>query len=496
MSDMLDWRVLARSTLRRWWLPVALALVGAVLGVYASTNLNPVYRSQGTVLVGPLDSTVTRSTTLRASESLAVFYADLARRETVLVPVRERLGLSMSLDELRNSVSAMVPDQNPRVVTVTVEGDSERQAGRIAVAIVDELVSLSPAPTGVTQPAFVSAQADALETSIQATEGEIDEMRASLAETTDLDEATSIRRSIDLKQQYLNDSRQTYVELDVPRARLGRRRPRRARQRRERPAGGPGRTPDGGGPRRRRGGRARHPRRVAAGPAASNRGHRRRRALRSPAGGAHREPGRPPDDQQHQPAAPPHGATADDDASHRPRAGAGERDERTMTAILAREVEPETLDLVATLCSSLADASVVYCHWKSNEALLRSLTGDNDLDLLVARPDQQRFLEVLARLGFKRAVLPPAREVPAVSHFYGLDRPTGASCTSTRTSGWSSGTTRPRTSGCPSRTPTWTRARTTSCCPSRPLSTSSPSWCCAWSSSTRRGTRSSSGAAT
>lgn len=213
MSDMLDWRVLARSTLRRWWLPVALALVGAVLGVYASTNLNPVYRSQGTVLVGPLDSTVTRSTTLRASESLAVFYADLARREAVLVPVRERLDLSMSLDELRNSVSAMVPDQNPRVVTVTVEGDSERQARRIAVAIVDELVSLSPAPTGVTQPAFVSAQADALETSIQETEAEIDEMRASLAETTDPDEATSIRRSIDLKQQYLNDSRQTYVEL-------------------------------------------------------------------------------------------------------------------------------------------------------------------------------------------------------------------------------------------------------------------------------------------
>lgn len=91
----------------------------------------------------------------------------------------------------------------------------------------------------------------------------------------------------------------------------------------------------------------------------------------------------------------------------------------------ARAAEPETLDLVATLCSSLADASVVYCHWKSNEAMQRSLTGDNDLDLLVARPDQQRFLEVLARLGFKRAVLPPAREVPAVSHFYGLDRPTG-----------------------------------------------------------------------
>ena len=91
---------------------------------------NPVHRSQGTVLVGPLDSTVTRSTTLRASESLATFYADLARRELVLVPVRERLGLSMSLEQLRTSVSATVPDENPRVVVVTVEGDSE-EAGTL-----------------------------------------------------------------------------------------------------------------------------------------------------------------------------------------------------------------------------------------------------------------------------------------------------------------------------------------------------------------------------
>ncbi|HEU4515264.1 MAG TPA: hypothetical protein VFR87_19300 [Nocardioidaceae bacterium] len=94
-------------------------------------------------------------------------------------------------------------------------------------------------------------------------------------------------------------------------------------------------------------------------------------------------------------------------------------------------LEPEepsprvALDLVETLCKTLAAEGVVYCHWKSNEALDRSLSGDNDLDLLVARSDQGRFLEVLARLGFKAAALPPAREVPAVVHYYGLDEPSG-----------------------------------------------------------------------
>ena len=320
MSDMLDWRVLARSTLRRWWLPVALALVGAVLGGYASTNLIPVYRSQGTVLVGPLDSTVTRSTTPRVSESLAVFYADLARREAVLVPVRERLGLSMSLDELRNSVSATVPDQTPRAVTGDRRGrqrargaqDRRRHRGRAPLP--------SPAPAGVTQPAFVSAQADALETSIQETEAEIDEMRASLTETTDPNEATGIRRSIDLKQQYLNDSRQTCTWSRCPSSPT-------------RYSGGlavldsVAGVPQAGrvGPRMAAvlGGAVgavlgilvvwlldRRRRTAATG---------RRRALRSCPGGAHREPRRPPDDQQHQPATSPHGPTADDDAAHRPR---------------------------------------------------------------------------------------------------------------------------------------------------------------------------------
>lgn len=82
------------------------------------------------------------------------------------------------------------------------------------------------------------------------------------------------------------------------------------------------------------------------------------------------------------------------------------------------------LGLVTRLCAALADENVVYCHFKSNEAIHRSMTGDNDLDLLVARPDQDRFVHVLARLGFKAAKV-PSRDVPAVVHYYGLDVASG-----------------------------------------------------------------------
>ena len=41
------------------------------------------------------------------------------------------------------------------------------------------------------------------------------------------------------------------------------------------------------------------------------------------------------------------------------------------------------------------------------------------------RNDARRFLSVLARLGFNRALTPGGREHPGVAHFYGLDRASG-----------------------------------------------------------------------
>jgi thymidylate kinase len=90
-----------------------------------------------------------------------------------------------------------------------------------------------------------------------------------------------------------------------------------------------------------------------------------------------------------------------------------------------RRDPPGTLELVSELCWALEAEGVSYCHWKSNEALDRSATGENDLDLLVSRSDAQTFEGILRRLGFKDARLPRWKELPGVWHAYGLDRPTG-----------------------------------------------------------------------
>jgi thymidylate kinase len=86
----------------------------------------------------------------------------------------------------------------------------------------------------------------------------------------------------------------------------------------------------------------------------------------------------------------------------------------------------EVLPLVAELCRTLREEGIVWNHWKSNEAIERSASGENDLDLLVRRADGERFAEVLRRLGFREGRLPPVKELPGVFHAYGLDHETGS----------------------------------------------------------------------
>jgi thymidylate kinase len=84
------------------------------------------------------------------------------------------------------------------------------------------------------------------------------------------------------------------------------------------------------------------------------------------------------------------------------------------------------LELVTALCEALDAERVSYCHWKSNEAIARSATGENDLDLLVSRSDAERFEAILRRLGFKDVRQPRWKQLPGIYHSYGLDPETGA----------------------------------------------------------------------
>jgi hypothetical protein len=85
----------------------------------------------------------------------------------------------------------------------------------------------------------------------------------------------------------------------------------------------------------------------------------------------------------------------------------------------------ERLALVRELVAALDERGVRFCHWKSNDQLARSWSGENDLDLLVERCDAGALLDAAAALGFKRMVSRLDRSFPGLEDYYGLDRASG-----------------------------------------------------------------------
>lgn len=83
--------------------------------------------------------------------------------------------------------------------------------------------------------------------------------------------------------------------------------------------------------------------------------------------------------------------------------------------------EMATLPEVFKLCERLKAERIDYCHWKSNAAIDRSASGDNDLDLLVSRADAQRFIALLDQLGYKEFHVLPDEQLPGIRDFYGYD---------------------------------------------------------------------------
>ena len=83
-----------------------------------------------------------------------------------------------------------------------------------------------------------------------------------------------------------------------------------------------------------------------------------------------------------------------------------------------------TIALVHDVCVALAGDRVRYCHFKRNAFLDRSRAGEKDLDLLIARRDEDRFSAIMHRLGFKLARR-LGGGLPGIQDYYGYDFETG-----------------------------------------------------------------------
>jgi len=126
--------------LKRWWFLIVIATaVAGLVGYFISASAAPEYESRVRMLIGPIAPAVDVQ---RASGLNAQTYAELATSTSVLETTIAELGLPMSVETLKQSVSATA-NSDTRILTIAVNADDPTLAPRIATSIADNLRELT-----------------------------------------------------------------------------------------------------------------------------------------------------------------------------------------------------------------------------------------------------------------------------------------------------------------------------------------------------------------
>lgn len=88
-------------------------------------------------------------------------------------------------------------------------------------------------------------------------------------------------------------------------------------------------------------------------------------------------------------------------------------------------VDSQVLSKLRAVLTDFHRHNIQYCYWKSSRCIHAVLAGDGDLDLLVARLDQQRVEMILLAQDFKLFPVLGTRDHPSILSFLGHDEGSG-----------------------------------------------------------------------
>lgn len=125
------------SALRRWWAFIVLATgAGALLGYAYASTAEPTYEAQTSLVV---DARLGDLRSQQAAAGLIPTYAELVRSRLLLAPAVARLGMPISIEELRQDVRGEA-EKDTRLLTIRVRAGDPDDAVAIANAVAAELV--------------------------------------------------------------------------------------------------------------------------------------------------------------------------------------------------------------------------------------------------------------------------------------------------------------------------------------------------------------------
>ena len=157
-------------TIRRWWWLAVLIPAVAAAAAYSLTRetTEKTYVARATVMVGDVTEPASDLEEARLRQSLVATYTAVAGKDVVLAPVVEKLSLSVTTEELADSISVEA-QEDAQLIEVSARDRQPARAVEIANAVADQLVALS---AGLASPERQAAEARVLQLQLQITDAE------------------------------------------------------------------------------------------------------------------------------------------------------------------------------------------------------------------------------------------------------------------------------------------------------------------------------------
>ena len=200
--------------LLRWWRLIVVVTLLAVVSSAVSTLFQPAqYVSRTTLMIG---STILNpnpdSGQISISQQLAAIYADMARREPIQNATMEALGI----DWLPVYQARVVP--NAQLIEISVTDTNPQRAQIIANELANQLILQSPAISGGgtetgNRQEFIAQQLSSLQTQIQETEKNVEDLQKSLVGLNSASQIEKINADISDLNKKLISLRESYASF-------------------------------------------------------------------------------------------------------------------------------------------------------------------------------------------------------------------------------------------------------------------------------------------
>ncbi|PDV96464.1 polysaccharide biosynthesis tyrosine autokinase [Candidatus Chloroploca asiatica] len=205
-----------RVLLRWWWVLVLGTVLAASVAFVMASRQPRYYVAQTTLMIGDsLTSATPDAQLIGLSNALAMFYSEMARREPILGPVTEKLGLAFEWQVIANYMLTTSVNNRASLLNITITDTSPERAAALATAVANELIAYSPnSPEKVaSQRLLIQEQIIQVQANLGRIDETLDETRAMQARTSGAADLRELRNRIDELERTRESTQDTYNQL-------------------------------------------------------------------------------------------------------------------------------------------------------------------------------------------------------------------------------------------------------------------------------------------